>query len=138
MQPDKMEELLMELSNKMSSMQKDIEGIKSEIHANYVRSDENDSATRELLDERTKWAANRQDAVKAEMQGQIDVIKKNIEIYQKQNEMLDQRIKNLEDEKKNRIYTRWEQIREKVFYLLMAIVFAAVFKYLNFTPPKPF
>ena len=138
MQPDKMEELLMQLLTQMSALQKDIESIKSEMHTNYIRSDENDSQVRELLDERIKWAANRQDAVKAEMQGQIDVLKKNTELFQKQVEMLELRIKNLEDEKKNRIYSRWEQIREKLFWIVVAIVFAAVFKYLNFTPPKPF
>lgn len=138
MQTDKMEELLMQLSNQMSAMQKDIEGIKSKMHSNYVRSDENDTQVRELLDERTKWAANRQDAVKAEMQGQIDVLKKSAELSQKQVEIFEVRIKNLEDEKKNRVYNRWEQIREKLFYIGVAVIFAAVFKYLNFTPPKPF
>jgi hypothetical protein len=138
MQTEKMEELLMELSKQMSAMQKDIEGIKAELHSNYIRSDENDTATRELVEERTKYACSRQDSIKAELKTEIELSKKSSELNKKQIDLLEDRIKALEDEKKNHVYSRWEQIREKAFWIIVAIIFAAVFKYINFVPPKPF
>lgn len=145
MQSDKMEELLMELSNKISVMQKDIESIKSEMHSNYIRSDENDNQVRELVEERTRYAANRQDAIKAELQGQIDLLKQSQQLNEKQSELYATQIKtintemeNLKNEKKNKIYSKWEMISDKIFWIVVAVVFAAVFKYLNFVPPKPF
>lgn len=145
MQSDKMEELLMELSNKISVMQKDIESIKSEMHSNYIRSDENDDQVRELVEERTRYAANRQDAIKAELQGQIDLLKQSQQLNEKQSELYATQIKtintemeNLKNEKKNKIYSKWEMISDKIFWIVVAVVFAAVFKYLNFVPPKPF
>ena len=138
MQIEKLEELLMKLANQMSAMQKDIEGIKTEMHSNYIRSDENDTAVRELVEERTKYACSRQDSIKAELKTEIELSKKASELNKSQIELLDTRLKVLEDEKKNRVYSRWEQIREKAFWIIVAIVFGAVFKYFNFVPPKPF
>ena len=131
MQEEKMTELLMDLSNKISTIQKDVEYLKSEMHTNYIRSDEADSAVRDLLEERTKWAANRQDSIKAELAGQISLIKKENELQSKQIEALDDRIQALADEKKNRVYARWQQIIDKIFLLVVAAAFAAVLKWLN-------
>ena len=46
------------------------------------------------------------------------------------------RLSNLENEKKNKVYSLWEKIADKIFWIIVAVIFAAVFKYLNFTPPK--
>ena len=115
MDNEKTTELLMQLSTQISAIQKDVEYLKSEIQSNYARSDENDSAVRELVEERTKWASNRQDAVKAEMQGQIDVLKKQQELTEKQCEILDKRIKDLEERDSKKIVGRWEQIKDSLF-----------------------
>ena len=138
MQTDKMEELLMNLSTQMSAMQKDIESIKSEMHSNYIRSDENDSAMRNLLDERTQWAKNRQDAVKAELQGQIDLVKKENELQSKQIAIFETRIKNLEEVESKKIMTRWNQIKDKIFYGILIVLGYAVITILNLhIPPRP-
>ncbi len=136
MQPDKMEELLMELSKQISSMAKDIEGIKTDMHSNFVRTDENDEAVREFVTERTR-------AINAELQGQINLLKKSEELQQKQNELYNNQIKALEtaiqsvkEERKNKVFSKWEQVSDKIFWIVVAIIFAAVFKYLNFTPPN--
>ena len=115
MDNEKTTELLMRLSTQISAIQKDVEYLKSEIQSNYTRSDENDSAVRELVEERTKWASNRQDAVKAEMQGQINVLKKQQELTEKQCEILDKRIKDLEERDSKKIVGRWEQIKDSLF-----------------------
>ena len=138
MQTDKMEELLINLSTQMSAMQKDIESIKSEMHSNYIRSDENDSAMHNLLDERTQWAKNRQDAVKAELQGQIDLVKKENELQSKQIAIFETRIKNLEEVESKKIMTRWNQIKDKIFYGILIVLGYAVITILNLhIPPRP-
>lgn len=64
------------------------------------------------------------------------IIKENLEKYDEKFEKLTTKVTTLENEKKNKVYSRWEKISDKIFWIIVAIVFAAVFKYLNFTPPK--
>ena len=64
------------------------------------------------------------------------MIKQHIEKYDEKIEKLITRVSNLENEKKNKVYSLWEKIADKIFWIIVAIIFAAVFKYLNFTPPK--
>lgn len=64
------------------------------------------------------------------------LIKQYIEKYDVTIQTLSTKITTLENEKKNKVYSRWEKISDKIFWIIAAIVFAAVFKYLNFTPPK--
>ena len=64
------------------------------------------------------------------------MIKQHIEKYDEKMEKLFARITTLENEKKNKVYSLWEKIADKIFWIIVAIIFAAVFKYLNFTPPK--
>ena len=45
-------------------------------------------------------------------------------------------LNNLKNEKKNKVYSWWEKIADKLFWIIVAIIFAAVFKYFNFVPPK--
>lgn len=149
MTEDRQTELLLDLSSKVSAIQKDLEYLKNS-------NDANSTNFKELLDERTKWAANRQDAVKAEMQGQIDVIKKSIELSGKERELLDSRIKAVEkeiaivkeknlcermdaveidiralkDKDKNKIYSRYEQVKDKLFLIAVGVGFAAIFYYI--------
>ena len=65
-----------------------------------------------------------------------NIIKQNVKQYDELIQKLETRISNLENEKKNKVYSRWEKITDKIFWIIVAIIFAAVFKYLNFTPPK--
>ena len=65
-----------------------------------------------------------------------NIIKQNVKQYDELIQKLETRISNLENEKKNKVYSRWEKITDKIFWIVVAIIFAAVFKYLNFTPPK--
>lgn len=64
------------------------------------------------------------------------IIKENLEKYDAKLEKITTKLTTLENEKKNKVYSRWEKISDKIFWIIVAIVFAAVFKYLNFTPPK--
>ena len=64
------------------------------------------------------------------------IIKENLEKYDEKLEKITTKVTTLENEKKNKVYSRWEKISDKIFWIIVAIVFAAVFKYLNFTPPK--
>ena len=65
------------------------------------------------------------------------IIKQYLEKYEDKLEKLTTRISTVENEKKNRVYSRWEKISDKIFWIVVAVIFAAIFKYLNFTPPKP-
>ena len=65
-----------------------------------------------------------------------NIIKQNVKQYDDLIKKLETRITNLENEKKNKVYSLWEKIADKIFWIIVAIIFAAVFKYLNFTPPK--
>lgn len=88
------------------------------------------------------------DSFTVTISGVIEQSKKNAEIMIKQyveksDKKYDETVKNLEtriitleNEKKNKVYSRWEKISDKIFWIIVAIIFAAVFKYLNFTPPK--
>ena len=145
MTDEKIEETLMNLSNMMSAMAKDIESIKKTIDSNQNRSNENDDAVKQLLEERTKYACNRQDTIKSELQCQINLLKKSEELQSKQNEYYMKQIKDMNDRitaienaRKNRVFSRWEQVADKAFWIVLAIIFAAIFKYFNFVPPKPF
>ena len=64
------------------------------------------------------------------------IIKQHIEKYDDKLEKVITRVNTLENEKKNKVYSRWEKITDKVFWIIVAVIFAAVFKYLNFTPPQ--
>ncbi len=64
------------------------------------------------------------------------IIKENLCKYDEKLEKLSVKITTLENEKKNKVYSKWEKISDKIFWVIVAIIFAAVFKYLNFTPPK--
>ena len=64
------------------------------------------------------------------------IIKENLIKYDEKLEKLTSKITSLENEKKNKVYSKWEKITDKIFWVVVAIIFAAVFKYLNFTPPK--
>jgi predicted nucleic acid-binding Zn-ribbon protein len=63
------------------------------------------------------------------------IIKESLENYDTKLEKMSDKISALENEKKNKVYSRWEKISDKLFLLIIAIVFAAVFKWFNFTPP---
>ena len=64
------------------------------------------------------------------------MIKEHIQKYDSKFETLTTEINNLKNEKKNKVYSWWEKIADKLFWIIVAIIFAAVFKYFNFVPPK--
>ena len=64
------------------------------------------------------------------------MIKEHIQKYDSKFETLTTELNNLKNEKKNKVYSWWEKIADKLFWIIIAVVFAAVFKYFNFVPPK--
>ena len=139
MENDKWTELMLQMSNQISAIQKDVEYLKTEINSNYKRSDEADAAVRELVEERTKYAANRQDAIKAELQGQINLTKKENELNQKLINALDERIKNLEGAAAKKVMNRWEKIKDYLFTGAIILIIGAVFAWFGIQlPEKPF
>ena len=64
------------------------------------------------------------------------MIKEHIQKYDSKFETLTTELNNLKNEKKNKVYSWWEKIADKLFWIIIAIIFAAVFKYFNFVPPK--
>ena len=64
------------------------------------------------------------------------MIKEHIQKYDSKFETLTTELNNLKNEKKNKVYSWWEKIADKLFWIIIAVIFAAVFKYFNFVPPK--
>ena len=64
------------------------------------------------------------------------IIKEQLEKYDTKIDNLNTALNNLKDEKKNKVFSWWEKILDKLFWIIITIVFAAVFKYFNFIPPK--
>lgn len=64
------------------------------------------------------------------------IIKDRLKMYDTALAAIKDDIRELRDAKKNKVYSLWEKIGDKIFWIIVAIVFAAVFKYLNITPPK--
>lgn len=64
------------------------------------------------------------------------IIKEKLEKYDAKFDTITTEINNLKNEKKNKVYSWWEKIADKLFWIIVAIIFAAVFKYFNFVPPK--
>ena len=130
MNEEKMTDLLIKLSSQISEMAKDISYLKTEMNSNYIRSDENDNAIRELIEQK-------QEAIRIDLQSQIDVLKKNSELQKQKYDLLVEQIDELKNRDKNRVYAKWEKVADKIFWIIIAIIFGAVFKYFNITPPKP-
>ena len=63
------------------------------------------------------------------------IIKEQLEKYDTKIDALNTTLNNLKDEKKNKVFSWWEKIIDKLFWVIIAIIFAAVFKYFNFVPP---
>lgn len=151
-------DLLVELVGKIGKIDSNVESIKEDI----VELKDKDVRQTEALDKAYERAKNRQDSIRDDLQHQIDDIKnmlkddkKNIEtaikdlgyeiksVIQTTNETnkksledLDKRITVVENAKKDLVYKWWQKIVDKIMIILIAIVFAAVFKYINFQPPK--
>lgn len=64
------------------------------------------------------------------------IIKEQLEKYDTKIDNLSTALNNLKDEKKNKVFSWWEKILDKLFWIIIAVIFAAVFKYFNFVPPK--
>lgn len=64
------------------------------------------------------------------------IIKERLEKYDTKIDTITTELSNLKNEKKNKVYSWWEKIADRLFWIIVAIIFAAVFKYFNFVPPK--
>lgn len=64
------------------------------------------------------------------------IIQDTLEKFEKKYETLQTDVKNLKEAKKNKVFIWWEKILDKLGWIIIAVIFAAVFKYLNFVPPK--
>lgn len=64
------------------------------------------------------------------------IIKEQLEKYDEKINSLTTEIRDLKDDKKNKVFSWWEKIIDKLGWLVIAIIIAAVFKYFNFVPPK--
>lgn len=64
------------------------------------------------------------------------IIKEQLEKYDEKIDLLTTEIRDLKDDKKNKVFSWWEKIIDKLGWLVIAIIIAAVFKYFNFVPPK--
>lgn len=136
---DRWTELMLQMSNQISAIQKDVEYLKSEIKSNYTRSDEADEAVRELIEERTKHACNRQDAIKADLQGQIQIANKENELNQKMIAALEERMKALEGAHAKKLMSRWEKIKDHLWTLALIIIIGSILAWFGIKlPSKPF
>lgn len=64
------------------------------------------------------------------------IIKEQLEKYDEKIDTLTTEIRDLKDDKKNKVFSWWEKIIDKLGWIGIAILIAAVFKYFNFVPPK--
>lgn len=64
------------------------------------------------------------------------IIKERLEKYDEKIDTLTTEIRDLKDDKKNKVFSWWEKIIDKLGWIGIAILIAAVFKYFNFVPPK--
>lgn len=64
------------------------------------------------------------------------IIKEQLEKYDLKIDSLTTEVKNIKDDKKNKVFSWWEKIADKIGWIVVAVIFAAVFKYFNFIPPK--
>lgn len=127
----------MELSQKISALQKDVEYLKSEMHTNYIRSDENDEQMRNLIEDRTKYACSRQDTIKQELQGQITLLKKENDLQNETLKAYDERIKTLENAKAKKALGWVEYIEKYIFIGFVGLVAYLLLQHFGISPiPK--
>ena len=123
--------ILLELKESMTGIQKDVEFLKSEMHTNYIHSDENDNAVRELLEEK-------QSALKVQITNEIELIKKETELHCKQIEAINDRIKTIENAQAQKVLSKWEKAKDYLFTLFLAAIVGALFAWFNIKlPPRP-
>ena len=117
MQEEKMMEVLMDLSNRFSVLQKDVE---------YLR---------EKMDSGDRAAERNADTIRREVQGRLDLLKKENELQSRQIEALDARVKEIETKEARRVLSRWEQIKDKVFLAVIIVIGYAILAVLNLRLP---
>lgn len=123
---------------------------------------ERDLRQSDELDKAYEKAKARQDSIRDDLQHQINDLKDNFKnekisiesaiknlgteikelIIKSDNNNetqirnLNTRVTNIENAKKENVYKWWQYAVDKLTYIVIAIIFAAVFKYFNFVPPK--
>ena len=89
-----------------------------------------------LIEERTKYAATRQDGIKAELNGRIDSISTAVLNHGTAINALNIKLEELSNKGKNKVYGYFEKIIDKLVWLLIAGVGALIWKWVT-TPPMP-
>lgn len=136
MEESKITDLLMELSQKISALQKDVEYLKSEMHTNYVRSDEHDEQMRDLIEERTKSSYSRQDTIKQELQTQIQLLKSENDLQNKTIEKQDLRVTALENAKAKKALGWVEYIEKYIFVGFVGLIAYLLLQHFGITMPQ--
>ena len=116
-------QLLVELDKKIVGIQKDIEFMKQEQVSTKVRYD---TETAQLKD----FFLQKQDLIKAELEGRINLLKTENALQEKQIESLIARCDALEHKNDKQVLNRWEQIKDYAFKSLIAFIAAAVIYYI--------
>lgn len=116
-------QLLVELDKKIVGIQKDIEFMKQEQVSTKARYD---TETAQLKD----FFLQKQDLIKAELEGRINLLKTENALQEKQIETLIARCDALEHKSDKQVLNRWEQIKDYAFKSLIAFISAAVIYYI--------
>lgn len=116
-------QLLVELDKKIVGIQKDIEFMKQEQVSTKARYDTENAQLKDFF-------LQKQDLIKAELEGRINLLKTENALQEKQIETLISRCDALEHKNDKQVLNRWEQIKDYAFKSLIAFIAAAVAYYI--------
>lgn len=136
MDESKITELLINLTSQMSAMQSDIKSMKEDLIQNTTSNEEKSQLIKEFIEERTRYAAQRQDSIKAQLEGKIELliaenktlkedIKKNKESWA----ALKTNIDDIAGQDSKKLSTRWEQIKDTLFKCGLTFIGTAIVFY---------
>lgn len=126
---DENTKLLLELSQNFSSLKKDVEYIKEKMEQQEKNSDKSDNSIKELIEERTRYAATRQDGIKAELQTTIQLLSKENELQSEEIKKIKDRITELENQDSRKVMKRWEQVKDNIFKIGIGFIGSALVYY---------
>lgn len=130
MDEGKITDLLISLASQMSGMRSDIQALKEDVSQNTKSNEEKDKLMKEFIEERTKYAAQRQDAIKAELLGKITLVSSDTDKNSVEISILKKQIDEIKIKDDKRVLTRWEQIKDYVFKAVMVFTGSALAFYI--------
>lgn len=130
MDEGKITDLLISLASQMSGMRSDIQALKEDVSQNTKSNEEKDKLMKEFIEERTKYAAQRQDAIKAELLGKITLVSSDTDKNSVEISILKKQIDEIKTKDDKRVLTRWEQIKDYVFKAVMVFTGSALAFYI--------